>query len=66
MLNDNLPTSAMGAFSPIRAQLEDMLISCAALDKHIALMNEDKETFGLLTEDTYCYDAPVPNQAFPC
>jgi hypothetical protein len=59
MLNDNLPTSATGVFSPLRSNLEDMTVSCGALDKHIAMMNEDKDTFGLLTEETYCYDAPV-------
>jgi hypothetical protein len=64
ILNDNLPTSATGAFSPLRSNLEDMILSCGSLDKHIAMMNEDKETFGLLTEDTYCYDAPVRSQ--PC
>ncbi|KIW07177.1 hypothetical protein, variant [Verruconis gallopava] len=58
LLIDGLPTSAMGTISPLRSNLEDMIGSCRALNKHIAMMNEDKETFGLLTEETYCYDAP--------
>jgi hypothetical protein len=59
MLMNNLLASTKGASSPLCANLEDMILSCGALDKHIGHMNEDKETFGLLTEDTYCYDAPV-------
>jgi len=59
MIMDSLPTSAMGAFSPLRSNLEDMIVSCGIVNKHIGYMNEDKETFGLLTEETYCYDAPV-------
>jgi len=53
-----LPNSPTGTFSPLKSNLEDMILSCSALDKHIAMMNEDKECYGLLTEDSYCYDAP--------
>jgi len=56
--NEGLPKSPMGSFSPLKSNLEDMILSCGALDKHIAMMHEDKECFGLLTEDSYCYDAP--------
>lgn len=58
MFNE-LPLSPMGSFSPLRSNLEDMITSCGALDKHIAMMNEDRDTFGLLTEESYCYEAPV-------
>lgn len=57
--SEGLPKSPMGTFSPLRSNLEDMITSCGALDKHIAMMNEDKECYGLLTEDSYCYDAPA-------
>ena len=58
-IEDSLPISASGDFSPLRSNIEDMIISCTALNKRIALMNDDMETYGLLTEETYCYDIPV-------
>jgi len=57
-IEDSLPISASGDFSPLRSNIEDMIISCTALNKRIALMNDDMETYGLLTEETYCYDIP--------
>src|SRR5690349_17445112 len=58
-IEDGLPLSALGSLSPLRSKLEDMILSCTYLNKRIALMNDDKETYGMLTEETYCYDVPV-------
>ena len=56
---DDLPSSAGGSFLPLKANLKAMVVSCGNLDKQIALINDDKETYGLLTGETYCYDMPV-------
>ena len=57
--HDGLPSSPMGTFFPLKSNLKDMIATCAALDKEIAIINEDKEEFGLLSEESYCYTAPV-------
>lgn len=64
-IEDALPTSASGHLSPLRSNLEDMIISCGALNKRIALLSDDKETYGMLTEESYCYDVPVRHALTP-
>jgi len=36
-----------------------MIASCKDLEEPIATIVEDGEEFGGITEDTYCYTAPV-------
>lgn len=47
------------ASSPAKSQLESMIASCKELEEPIATIAEDGEEFGGITEDTYCYTAPV-------
>lgn len=52
-------TSGMGSFSPLRSNLEDMISTCEILDKELAVIAEDGEEFGGLSEETFSYNAPV-------
>ena len=45
--------------SPAKAQLESMIASCRELDEPLATIREDGVDFGGLTEDSFCYAAPV-------
>ncbi len=45
--------------SPAKSQIESMIASCKELEEPIATIAEDGEEFGGITEDTYCYTAPV-------
>jgi len=45
--------------SPAKLQLEIMIASCKELEEPIATIAEDGEEFGGITEETYCYTAPV-------
>jgi hypothetical protein len=47
------------SFSPLKSNLEDMVLACEELSGQIAFIVEDAEIFGLLTEDTFCDNAPV-------
>ncbi|KAE9966690.1 hypothetical protein EG328_008765 [Venturia inaequalis] len=51
-------TSGMGSFSPLRSNLEDMISTCEILDKELAVIAEDGEEFGGLSEETFSYNAP--------
>jgi hypothetical protein len=52
-------TSGMGVFSPLKSNLEDMISTCEVLDKELAIIAEDGEEFGGLSEESFCYTAPV-------
>jgi hypothetical protein len=52
-------TSGMGVFSPLKSNLEDMIATCEVLDKELAIIAEDGEEFGGLSEESFCYTAPV-------
>jgi len=58
-VRDPLSLPSLGAFSPLKSNLEDMIATCEALDKQLAVIAEDGEEFGLLSEESYCYTAPV-------
>jgi len=51
-------TSGMGVFSPLKSNLEDMISTCEVLDKELAIIAEDGEEFGGLSEESFCYTAP--------
>ncbi|TID22767.1 hypothetical protein E2P81_ATG01899 [Venturia nashicola] len=51
-------TSGMGVSSPLRSNLEDMISTCEILDKELAVIAEDGEEFGGLSEETFSYNAP--------
>jgi hypothetical protein len=52
-------TSGMGVFSPLKSNLKDMISTCEILDKELAIIAEDGEEYGGLSEETFCYTAPV-------
>lgn len=52
-------TSGMGVFSPLKSNLEDMISTCEILDKELAIIAEDGEEFGGLSEETFSHNAPV-------
>lgn len=43
-----------------------MIASCKELDDPISTIVEDGEEFGGITEDTYCYTAPVYPLSLSC
>lgn len=49
----------MGVFCPLKSNLEDMISTCEVLDKELAIIAEDGEEYGGLSEETFCYTAPV-------
>lgn len=53
------PGSARMSFSPLKSNLDDMILACEELSGQIVFFVEDAEIFGLLTEDTFCDNAPV-------
>jgi hypothetical protein len=50
---------ASASFSPLKANLEDMIATCSKLDEQLAVIAEDGEEFGGLSEESFCYTAPV-------
>lgn len=52
-------TSGMAVFSPLKSNLEDMISTCEVLDKELAVIAEDGEEYGGLSEETFSYNAPV-------
>jgi len=52
------PISARVSFSPLKSNLEDMVVACEELSGQMVFFAEDAEIFGLLTEDTFCDNAP--------
>jgi hypothetical protein len=51
--------STESTYSPLKSNLEDMIQTCEELDKQLAVIAEDGEEFGLLSEESFCYTAPV-------
>lgn len=49
----------MRAASPAKSQLETMIASCKELEEPINVIVEDGEEFGGISEETFCYTAPV-------
>jgi hypothetical protein len=57
--------STQVSFSPLKSNLEDMILACEELSDQIVFFVEDAEIFGLLTEDTFCDNAPVRKPGHP-
>jgi hypothetical protein len=51
--------SALSTYTPLQSNIEDMIRTCEELDEQIAVIAEDGEEFGLLSEESFCYTAPV-------
>jgi hypothetical protein len=58
-IRDTLTTTSAGLYSPLKSNLEDMIHTCEELDKQLDVIAEDGEEFGLLSEESFCYTAPV-------
>jgi len=57
-VREPISTPGLNVFSPLKSNLQDMIATCEALDKQIAVIAEDGEEFGLLSEESFCYTAP--------
>jgi hypothetical protein len=58
-IREPLSASSAGSYSPLKSNLEDMIHTCEELDKQLDVIAEDGEEFGLLSEESFCYTAPV-------
>jgi len=57
-IREPLAAPSLSMFSPLKSNLEEMIATCEALDKEIAVIAEDGECYGLLSEESFCYTAP--------
>ncbi|KAF2436828.1 hypothetical protein EJ08DRAFT_654998 [Tothia fuscella] len=57
-IREPLSTNSVASISPLKSNLEDMISTCEALDKKLAVIVEDGEEFGGISEETFCYTAP--------
>ena len=57
------PTSHQPAtFTPLKANIEDMVVATEKLESQLAYIVDDGEAFGLLTEDTFLENCPVSRE----
>jgi hypothetical protein len=47
------------SFSPLKSNIEDMVIACEELEGQLKYFVEDSDLYGLMTEDTFLENAPV-------
>lgn len=52
-------TPSAAAPTPLKSNLKDMIATCGALYKQLAVTAEDGEKYGMLLEESFCYTAPV-------
>jgi hypothetical protein len=57
--------AAYRADTPGKNEIEAMIRTCKELEKPMEEISEDTKEFGLLTEDTFCYTAPVSPSGTP-